>query len=340
MRTRADAEEIATDLQQVGIKAAALSGDVAQDERERIIARLRSAKLDVLVATDVAARGLDVERLGLVINYDVPREAEAYVHRIGRTGRAGRTGTALTFFTPRERYRMTKIVSLTGTEMTETFIPSPAQVAAHRAQALLNRCGQRLDQAELEVYYHALQDIQRTQGLDIGDIAAALLALACGDAGPTPSKRTSPGRIRREEKVDEWGRFVSASFEGGRDKAPKSGRKNPRRQASRPPSMRGARRYRIEVGKRDGVGPGAIVGAITGEGGIPGKALGSIDIYPSFSLVEIANLDHSSAAKIARARIGGRALKIREDRGRPDRAGSPRAGRGTKSRKKPREQRD
>lgn len=313
VRTRADAEEIATDLQQVGIKAAALSGDVAQDERERIVARLRGGKLDVLVATDVAARGLDVERIGLVVNYDVPREAEAYVHRIGRTGRAGRAGRSLTFFTPREKYRLTKIEALTGSAMTETTVPSPAEVADHRARALLARCPARLETGELEVYYRALRAAQRASGLDIADIAATLLALAVGDEGPEETANRSGGRIRREERVDEHGRFLSASFEGGRDKAPKAQR-GPRR-GPRRPSMQGARRYRIEVGKRDGVGPGAIVGAITGEGGIPGKALGSIDIYPSFSLVEIADLDPATAAKIARARVAGRSLKIREDRG-------------------------
>ncbi|MDO4613952.1 MAG: DEAD/DEAH box helicase [Actinomycetaceae bacterium] len=314
VRTRSDAEEIATDLLAAGFKAAALSGDVAQDERERIIARLRSGKLDVLVATDVAARGLDVARLGLVVNYDVPREAEAYVHRIGRTGRAGRTGTSLTFFTPRERYRLTKIEKLTGTPMREVHVPSPAQVHADAAAKLLDQVEARLDAEEMDVYYHALQDAQRTRHLDIGDIAAALLALASGDRGPTQLKRGS-GRIRREERVDEFGRFISASFEDGRDKAPSKGRKPAHRQASRPPSMRAGKRYRIEVGKRDGIGPGAIVGAITNEGGLPGKALGHIDIFPSFSLVEIANLNEAQQAKIARARIGGRALKLREDRG-------------------------
>ncbi|MDU0967776.1 MAG: DEAD/DEAH box helicase [Actinomycetaceae bacterium] len=317
VRTRADAEGIATDLQQIGIKAAALSGDVAQDERERIIARLRSGKLDVLVATDVAARGLDVERLGLVVNYDVPREAEAYVHRIGRTGRAGREGRALTFFTPRERYRLTKIEKLTGTPMEETHVPSPAQVSDFRAQALLERCADRLETGEMDVYYHALQDAQRTTGMDIGDLAAALLALAAGDLGPEPSRKRGHGRIRREEEVDEYGRFVSATFEGGRDKAPKQGRvaRTNRRQSSRHPALHGARKYRIEVGKRDGVSPGAIVGAITGEGGIPGKALGAIDIFPSFSLVEIAGLEKKQAARISRARVAGRSLRIREDSG-------------------------
>lgn len=331
VRTRADAEEIATDLHSAGIAASALSGDVAQDERERIIARLRAGTIDVLVATDVAARGLDVERIGLVINYDVPRETEAYVHRIGRTGRAGRQGSALTFFTPRESYRMAKITQLTGTDMRETFIPSPAQVATHRAERLLAECEERLARGELEVYYHALQDAQRVRGLDIGDIAAAVLALAAGDQGPSSHPRGATSRIRREETVDEHGRFISARFEKGRERAPKAQRSAMRSKAARQRGLRGARRYRIEVGKRDGVGPGAIVGAITGEGGIPGKALGAIDIYPSFSLVEIADLDAKTAARIARARLAGRSLRIREDRGpKARRSQAARGGRGAK----------
>lgn len=151
VRTREAAEEIGNVLVQRGIAAAHISGDVAQADRERIVERLRSGTLDVLVATDVAARGLDVERIGLVVNLDLPREPEAYVHRIGRTGRAGRTGEALTFVTPSERPRLRQIERTTRTPLVEITIPTPAQVSAHRATALLGRTDARLAAGRLDV---------------------------------------------------------------------------------------------------------------------------------------------------------------------------------------------
>src|SRR5690606_378997 len=128
VRTKSAADEVAIELAGRGIQAAAISGDVAQRDRERLIDRLRAGTLDVLVATDVAARGLDVERIGLVVNFDVPRETETYVHRIGRTGRAGRSGRALTFLTPRERGRLGQIERATGARIEEVAIPTPADV--------------------------------------------------------------------------------------------------------------------------------------------------------------------------------------------------------------------
>lgn len=313
VRTRIDAEQVGTELQNAGFLAAAISGDVAQAERERIVARLREGTLDVLVATDVAARGLDVERIGLVVNYDVPREAEAYVHRIGRTGRAGREGTSLTFFTPRERPRKRVIEKLTGEKMTEVFIPSPDQVAQARANRMTEQIGRRLEKGEMEVYYDAIQDLVVAKGMDIGDAAAALLALASGDFGP--EKRKLEFRVRREEKVDELGRFISASFEEGREN---EGSKSSRAKGSarRHFSSGSSRRYRVEVGRRDRVKPGAIVGAITGEGGLKGGDVGHIDILQSFSLVEMARpLSPETIRKIAKARVSGRTLRMREDEG-------------------------
>lgn len=308
VRTRIDAEQVASELVKNSFKAAAISGDVPQSERERIVARLRSGDLDVLVATDVAARGLDVERIGLVVNYDVPREAEAYVHRIGRTGRAGREGESITFFTPRERARLRQIEKLTGTKMTKVQIPSPDQVSSFRANQILEQVVERLSRREMEVYFDALQDTLATTQLDIGDIAAALLAIAAGDRGPEYKKLAF--KVRREEKVDHYGRFLSAVFEEGRDN-----------QSEKPKGKRstlplGATRYRIEVGRRDGVKPAAIVGAITGEAGLRGKDVGHIDIRPSFSLVEIAgDLSSEARRRISRAKVAGRKLRISEDQG-------------------------
>ncbi|MDN6428753.1 MAG: DEAD/DEAH box helicase [Propionibacterium sp.] len=324
VRTRADVEEVALDLSARGFKASGISGDVAQAERERLVERLRNGTLDVLVATDVAARGLDVERIGLVVNFDVPREAEAYVHRIGRTGRAGREGLSLTFFTPRERSRLRQIERLTGTRMEEVPIPSPAEVSEFRARRVLDAIPSRIERGRLDLYHRLLEQLRDSSDLDITDVAAALMARAVGDEGPAPRvarDRRGEGRVRREEQVDENGEFVGASFEEGRDgrgsKFDKGGRDGARRRGgARPVGSGSARRYRVEVGKKDGVRPGAIVGAITGEGGINGSDLGRIDIFPSFSLVEITGYQSASAVgRISKARVAGRALRIREDEG-------------------------
>ncbi|MEE6297117.1 DEAD/DEAH box helicase [Georgenia wangjunii] len=317
VRTKAAADEVAIDLAGRGIQAAAISGDVAQREREKLIERLRAGTLDVLVATDVAARGLDVERIGLVVNFDVPREAESYVHRIGRTGRAGRSGEALTFLTPRERGSLGQIERLTGTKLEEAAIPSPADVSAHRAKTLLGKAPERHTVGRLDLYRELVGAHVAEHGTDPVELAATLLAIAIGDAGPAPrtdADDAAEARPRREESYDDSGSFVQARFEEGRDGGARSG---PRSSAAR-----GGRRdvvgtrYRVEVGHRDGVQPGAIVGAITGEGGLRGKDLGKIDIFPSFSLVEIsADIDAETTRRIGAARVAGRPLKIRPDSG-------------------------
>ena len=308
VRTKATAEEVAIGLTERGIPAAGISGDVAQRDRERLIDRLRSGSLNVLVATDVAARGLDVDRIGLVVNFDVPREAESYVHRIGRTGRAGRSGQALTFLTPRERGRLRHIEQVTGTKLVETTIPSPADVSRHRAEQILATTAPRAERGRLELYRELVGSLI-TEGRDPAELAATLLALAVGDDGPAP--RDAEPRRRREEKYDASGDFIEASFEAGRDD---SG--GPRRGgAGRRPSG-GGQKYRVEVGHRDGVQAGAIVGAITGEGGLRGSDLGKIDIFPSFSLVEIRpELNTETQRRIGAARVAGRALRIRPDTG-------------------------
>src|SRR5690606_23429035 len=239
-------DEVAIELAGRGIQAAAISGDVAQRDRERLIDRLRAGTLDVLVATDVAARGLDVERIGLVVNFDVPRETETYVHRIGRTGRAGRSGRALTFLTPRERGRLGQIERATGSRLVEADIPTPADVSAHRAQALLAKVDDRLAAGRLDLYREVLSGSEH----DVLETAAALLALAVGADGPAPrrDRHEDDGapRRRREERYDDSGEFVGAAFEEGRDHAHVASRG---RAGGRPRHRDGSgTRYRVEVG--------------------------------------------------------------------------------------------
>ena len=318
VRTKSTAEDVALELAGRGIQAAAISGDVPQRERERLVERLRAGTLDVLVATDVAARGLDVDRIGLVVNFDVPREAEAYVHRIGRTGRAGRHGEAVTFLTPKEKSKLRQIERLTGTRLEEITLPSPADVSSHRATQLLERAASRYERGRLGMYTSLVDDKAKELDVSVGDLAATLLALAVGDEGPQRREsESSRGRERREVTVDDEGSFVSASFEGGRDGArrgrqERGGNRGGRRQQHDGPGTV----YRVEVGHRDRVMPGAIVGAIANEAGIPGSEIGKIDILQSFSLVTVyAPLSESQLESLRHATFAGRELRMRLDDG-------------------------
>jgi ATP-dependent RNA helicase DeaD len=187
VRTRADVDEVTQALTGRGLNAAGISGDVAQRERERIVEHLRHGRLDVLVATDVAARGLDVDRIGLVVNFDVPRQPEVYVHRIGRTGRAGRTGVAFTFITPAERGRLRAIERTTGAPLTEHPVPTAEQVVELRYATLLRQVPERLAAGRLQAAYRAVAEVLET-GADPVAVAAALAALAVDDAASSAGR--------------------------------------------------------------------------------------------------------------------------------------------------------
>ncbi|OLO43767.1 DEAD/DEAH box helicase [Actinomyces oris] len=325
VRTKSTAEDVAIELAGRGIQAAAISGDVPQRERERLVERLRAGTLDVLVATDVAARGLDVDRIGLVVNFDVPREAEAYVHRIGRTGRAGRHGEAVTFLTPKEKGKLRQIERLTGSRLEEITLPSPADVSEHRARKLLSKAAARHERGRLDMYLPLVTDCAQALDIDVEELAATLLALAVGDEGPRRREDRGgerPQRARREENLDSEGTFLSASFEGGREKN-RRGDRGDRGEGRRSATRSGRREhegpgtvYRVEVGHRDRVLPGAIVGALANEGGIEGSDIGKIDILQSFSLVTIyAELSPEQLSVMGRATFAGRELRIRPDEG-------------------------
>ncbi len=320
VRTRGAAEELGSALVERGISAAFISGDVAQGDREKIVERLRGGALDVLVATDVAARGLDVERIGLVVNFDVPREPETYVHRIGRTGRAGRDGVALTFVTPSEQSRLRVIERTTRTSLEQVTIPSPAEVSAHRVRSLLERVPQRIEAGRLSVYRDAVNaHLAADDSVDVRELLATVLALAVGDEGPgstddlddalsraalTPERPARTGAHLRDGQGGHERRRTNTHIAGG------------------PP------RWRVAVGHRDGLQPGALVGALTGEGGLTGADVGKIDIFASFSLVDIpGGLSPEVVDRLSRARVAGRPLRIRLDSGpRPGHGASRPAG--------------
>ncbi|MEE1651335.1 DEAD/DEAH box helicase [Brachybacterium sp. J144] len=312
VRTRAAAEEVGSALVARGVIAASISGDVPQKEREKIVERLRDGSLQVLVATDVAARGLDVERIGLVVNFDVPREPEAYVHRIGRTGRAGRSGEALTFIGPHERRALKNIERATKQTLEEAVIPTPRDVSKHRLATLLTQVPERRERGRLELYRELVGEFVAEQGIDPLELAAVLGAMTVGDEGPgAPTEdeefTQQTGRFERDDRRDD---------RRGGDRFDRGDR------GSSPRTEAGYTSYRLGIGHSHGARPPAIVGAITGEGGLDGKDVGKIQIFGSFSLVQIrGGLDDEQMGRIGKARVGGRALRIGPDSG-------PRGGKG------------
>jgi ATP-dependent RNA helicase DeaD len=285
-RTKAITLTVAESLEQHGYEVAVLNGDVPQNLRERTIERLRDGRVDVLVATDVAARGLDVERISLVINYDIPFDGEAYVHRIGRTGRAGRNGDAILFLTPRERRFLGGLERATGQPIEPMEVPSNATINQHRLDLMRQRLTERLESPSGSDEERALmaEILHRvTQEQNCSGEALALAALQLSLRGKplllegqenwaTPRNPRDRDRLRDGER----GRPGDRSPRGGGGTEPADG----------PPEAH-MERFRIEVGWRDRVKPGNIVGAIANEAGLNGRSIGRIRIFDSHSTVDL-----------------------------------------------------
>jgi len=271
VRTRLATTELAEKLAARGYAAGALNGDVPQKTREATLERLRNGKLDLLVATDVAARGLDVERISHVINYDIPYDVEAYVHRIGRTGRAGRKGDAILFAANRERRLLRAIERATGTAIEKMELPTPAEVTDKRIEALKAKITETLASRDLDVFRDVVTAYQQEYGVPIADIAAALAAMAQGKQPlVAAAERSAPGRDTVPEREPK-GRAKPARSRVARDARPDPGME----------------RYRIEVGHKHGVKPGNIVGAIANEAELDAEHIGRIDIRADHSLIDL-----------------------------------------------------
>ncbi|MGO2149458.1 MULTISPECIES: DEAD/DEAH box helicase [Halomonas] len=303
VRTRAACTTLVEQLTARGVNAAGLSGDLDQSLRERTITRLKRSKVDVLIATDVAARGLDVPRITHVINYDLPQDAEAYTHRIGRTGRAGRSGIAITFAGFREGRKVGWMEQATGQKMAEMPLPDEAAIRAHRDEVFHHRVVAALTKGAEE--QQALVERLVEEGHDAIQLACAFAAMARADEAPI-------GRLQAPRKE-------RAPREGGSAKPGARRERGERGERPRAPSE-GMTRYRVSVGHKDGVKPGQLVGALANEGGIEGARIGRIDIRNAFSVVELpSGLPSTILTKMARARVAGRPLEISEDRA-PERA--------------------
>ncbi len=296
VRTKNETETLAEKLRARGYSAEAINGDIAQAQRERTVNRLKSGKLDILVATDVAARGLDVERISHVVNYDIPTDTESYVHRIGRTGRAGRSGDAISFVTPRERYLLKHIEKATRQPLVEMAMPSVDDVNTTRLTRFDDAITAALTQTRrVDGFRDIVKHYVNNHDVPEVDVAAALAIVAQGetplllDPDPEPSERPQRGE-RPDRQTTRDGQRLST--------------------------------YRIAVGRRHRVEPRQIVGALANEGGLKRGDFGAITIKPDFSIVELpANLPAVVYQKLADTRISGKLIDLRPDRGAPGQRG-------------------
>ncbi len=313
VRTKIATEELADKLAARGYAAAALNGDMTQGLRERVIEQLKSGALDIVVATDVAARGIDVPRVSHVINYDIPYDTEAYVHRIGRTGRAGREGSAILFVAPRETRMLKTIERATRQPITPIALPSSEEVSNLRVAQFKRLVVDTVGSEDLGFFMDVVNGLAEENEIHVHEIAAALAYLA---------QRERPLQI--EESGRGWEVATTPTIAGGRppreehfttgaarERAPRPNRDEilARRRAFADGALV---RYRIEVGRNQGASPKEIVGAIANEGGIEGKYIGQIHLFNDFSTVELpANLPDDLLGLLKRTRVRQCALNIR-----------------------------
>ena len=277
-RTKNGAAELAERLEGRGFAAVAMHGDMKQAERESVVRRLRAGQVEIVVATDVAARGLDVEQITHVINYDIPNDVEAYVHRVGRTGRAGRSGVATLFVTPRERRMMREIERFTGSAIKPIKVPTRADVAARRVAQLKETISRTIEEGGLELYLDLVERLAEEGPHDIADVAAAAARLASA-ARPIGSE----GPAREPE------------IERERDTAGE-------------PRLR----LQMDVGRRHGVRPADVVGSIANEADIPGREIGPIDIRDDITYVTVpASAAEHVIQRVSRSRFRGKSVNLR-----------------------------
>ncbi len=282
VRTKVAATELAERLEARGYPSAALHGDMTQALREKTIDQLRNGGLDILVATDVAARGLDVQRISHVINYDIPYDPEAYIHRIGRTGRAGRAGDAILFVAPRELRMLRTIEKATRQPVERMPLPTQETITGHRLAQFKQQVGEVLTSQELEFFQQLVAEIEREQETSPHDIAAALAYLAQRDR-PLQFEDTIPKDAERERERDR----DRTSARPDREGRPTRGGERPSRDYAGHSSDLDKVRYRIDVGREHGATPQNIMGAIANEAGIEGRYIGRIEIHDDYSTVDL-----------------------------------------------------
>ncbi len=305
VRTKTATVELAEKLEARGFAAAALNGDMSQALREKVVDRLKKGSLDILVATDVAARGLDVERMSHVVNYDIPYDTEAYVHRIGRTGRAGREGTAILFATHRERRMLRSIESATRQRIDTMRLPSMSDVRDIRIRQFKEEVGKVLEMGEeLDVFRELVAELGQENALSHEDMAAALCFMAQKER-PFPDAK-EPEQPRREGR--------ERGERGDRpDRGERRGRDGERRgERGRERNNDGMVRYRVELGRDQGINPGDLVGAIANEGKISGQSIGHIRLFDSCSSVYLPEgMDKAVIEALKGAKIRNRPMELK-----------------------------
>ncbi len=305
--TKRTVDDLMSRMQARGYFVEALHGDMKQIQRDRVMARFRAGSIDVLIATDVAARGIDVDDVDIVFNYDVPQDVEYYVHRIGRTGRAGRTGKSVTFVAPREIYKLRDIQRYAKIKIAKTPIPSLDDVAEMKQQLFLDKVRDVMKGGELDIYLPLIEQLLETeteeQEVTSIEVAAALLKMHLEDGKTSMS----------EEIVELQPRAEPAPYRGDREPVEEGTYEN----CGAEPGMV---RFRISLGKNQQIRPKDIVGAFAGECDIPGSSIGRIDLYSNYSFVEVP-LEHADhvAEVMGGATIRGKELQISVATPRPER---------------------
>ena len=344
-RTKQATEELAEKLTARGFAAAAINGDVQQQQRERTVQQLKDGRIDVLVATDVAARGLDVERISHVLNYDIPYDTESYVHRIGRTGRAGRSGEAILFVTPRERGMLRAIERATRQTIEAMELPSIDTVNEQRVNRFLGRIGESLERADLAVFRELVERYEREKDVPMVEIAASLASLVQGDQPLLLDKPREKPRAERPGPGSDRPGSDRPGFDRpgpGRPNAAHASRNrgeamfDDERPGERAPHVpdAGMETFRIEVGHVHGVKPGNIVGAIANEAELESRYIGRIDIRQDHSYVDLPEgMPRDLMEHLKKVRVAGQPLRISRpgsvpaDTGRPPRPPRPHGGR-------------
>jgi ATP-dependent RNA helicase DeaD len=321
-RTKQSTVELAEKLEARGFAAAPLNGDIPQAQRERTVARLKAGQVDILVATDVAARGLDVERIGHVVNYDVPYDTESYVHRIGRTGRAGRNGEAILFIAPRERNMLRAIERATRQVIEPMNLPSVDAVNMLRIAKFKQRITETIAKGDAHTYRPILEQMEAESGVALIDIAAALASLSQG---------TTPLLLAAKPERPVQAHPPAAAEPPAVRARPASGH-----QRGRAPGL--METFRVEVGSLHGIKPGNIVGAIANEAGIEGVHIGRVDIREDHSYVDLPEgMPKPIFKQLQKVRVAGRELRISKASEKPRKPPRATLGRhpGAKAREKP-----
>ena len=294
VRTKTATSDLAEKLSARGFTAEAINGDIAQNQRERIIQQLKNGKIDILIATDVAARGLDVDRISHVVNYDIPQDPESYVHRIGRTGRAGREGKAILFVAPRERRMLKTIERITRQSIDPMLLPSAKIINEQRVINFKQRITNTLENQELAIFEELILDYQKEHEIDAFKIASALALMSQG---------TEPLLLNEKE-------INQASFdENNKNKISVSIHADPLKDN---PAIK-MRRYRVAVGRKDNIKPGNVLGAIANEAEISSEFIGAIQIFQDFTTVDLPDeMPKETIEILKKTRVFDKKLSIEE----------------------------